>query len=89
MMDVEIAEIQSANAAWMAHKSFIAVVQDGGEWIVVQSFGEGGCPPRVGYPTARAAAARVLQLMHVGPVAPQTWPETAQIGILTEEDTHD
>jgi hypothetical protein len=41
-----------------------------------------GVAPTSTYDTNRKAAARLLQLLHIGPVAPQTWPETACIGTI-------
>jgi hypothetical protein len=46
-----------------------------------------GVGPGSGYPTLRKAAARLLQLLHVGPVAPQTWPESVCIGNINFEPT--
>lgn len=45
-------------------------------------FGPGVGPP-TSYPTLRKAAARLLQILHVGPVAPQMHPEEACIGSIT------
>lgn len=42
--------------------------------------------PTVGYPTARLAASRMLQLLGIGPVAPQTHPETIGIEIAVAEE---
>lgn len=41
--------------------------------------------PPIEYPTKRLAAARVLQLLQVGPVAPQTHPEEVCIGSIETE----
>lgn len=46
--------------------------------------GSGVGPPHE-YPTLRKAAARLLQILGTGPVAPQTWPESACIGSVTTE----
>lgn len=44
-----------------------------------------GVAPAAAYPTLRKAAARLLQLLETGPVAPQTWPEDVCIGTVTIE----
>ena len=46
-----------------------------------------GVGPSSSYPTLRKAAARLLQLLHCGPVAPQTWPEEICIGSVTMEES--
>lgn len=43
-----------------------------------------GVGPTSSYPTLRKAAARLMQLFAIGPVAPQTWPEEACIGTITQ-----
>lgn len=48
-----------------------------------------GVGPGSSYPTLRKAAARLLQLLHVGPVAPQTWPESVCIGSINSEPPDD
>lgn len=44
-----------------------------------------GVGPTSSYSTLRKAAARLMQLFAVGPVAPQTWPETACIGTIAAD----
>jgi hypothetical protein len=46
-----------------------------------------GVGPTSSYPTLRLAAARLLQLLGTGPVAPQTWPEDVCIGEVTMTPT--
>lgn len=41
-----------------------------------------GVSPPTSYNTKRQAAARLLQLLACGPVAPQTWPEAICIGSI-------
>jgi hypothetical protein len=62
-------------------------------WIIVETpegyevhewTPEGVAPPSV-YPSRRLAAARLLQLMRVGPVAPQTHPEEVCICAIEQE----
>jgi len=47
-------------------------------------YGAGVGPPHE-YSTLRKVAARLLQLFDLGPVAPQTWPESTCIGEITVE----
>lgn len=49
-------------------------------WHNAQSVG-----PTVRYPTKRLAAARILQLLGIGPVAPQDHPESICIGEITPD----
>lgn len=49
-------------------------------WNGTESEYGAGVGPTNSYPTLRKAAARLLQLLHCGPVAPQTWPEEVCIG---------
>ena|SRR5690349_15717571 len=63
----------------------------GGEFVVQEWSGPGykngaGVAPSSSYPTLRKAAARLLQLLGTGAVAPQTWPESVCIGEVTMED---
>lgn len=81
-MEEETKQIAAANLASFVGKDVLAIVEEDGEWVVHQ-FSETGVSPPSTYPSKRLAAARVLQLMHVGPVAPQTHPETAAIGAFT------
>lgn len=62
------------------------IIEEGvdGEWIIHQWHNE-GVAPQSSYPTKRLAAARLLQLLHIGPVAPQTHPEKICIGTVEKE----
>lgn len=62
------------------------IVEERGSEFIVHSWsgndakhGPGVGPPN-GYPTLRKAGARLLQLLGVGAVAPQTWPEEVCVG---------
>lgn len=46
----------------------------------VYSHNDQSVGPVIEYNTRRQAAARLLQLMELGPVAPQTWPESICVG---------
>lgn len=78
----EMHAIQSENLAAMVGKPLIAIVEDGGEWVVNQHAEDGSTFPPCRYQSKRAAAARMLQLLGIGPVAPQTHPERACIGTI-------
>ncbi len=45
-----------------------------------------GVGPATSYPTLRKAAARFLQMLGTGPVAPQTWPEDICVGSVTTRE---
>lgn len=84
--DETFARLKSARQLWMIEEcgaSFIVHQWTGEEWIN----GEGVAPSSE-YPTLRKAAARLLQLLHIGPVAPQTWPEEACLGEVTPAPNH-
>jgi len=68
------------------------MIEERGAEFIVHSWsgvgwqnGDGVGPPST-YPTLRKAAARLLQLLGTGPVAPQTWPEEVCIGEIVTED---
>lgn len=63
---------------------FIVHTWSGSEW----TNGAGVGPPHE-YPTLRKATARFLQMLGVGPVAPQTWPESNRIGSVDVESRPD
>jgi hypothetical protein len=78
----DIAEIAAENRDSWAGKQLYAIVEDGDGWTVHAHDAE-NVSPSVRYPTGRAAIARVMQLMKVGPLAPQTHPEEATISKLS------
>lgn len=80
-----IEDIARENREAWAGKTVFAIVEEVDGWSVHQH-GPGGVCPAVTYPTERLAAARLLQLLRLGPVAPQTHPETACIGTVERED---
>ena len=90
--EAEIAEIKretfdkftDSRQVWIIEErgaDFIVHQWHGGDW----QHGSGVAPPTV-YPTLRKAAARLLQLLGTGPVAPQTWPEDICVGSVTLVD---
>lgn len=83
-METDIEEIARKNLLALVGKPFIAIEERDGEFIVHQHSEDSVCP-QVSYPTKRLAASRVLQLLHIGPVAPQDHPETMEIGHVETE----
>lgn len=45
--------------------------------------------PSTTYPNKRAAASRILQLLGIGPVAPQSYPEAVAVGSITRGNAED
>jgi hypothetical protein len=56
--------------------------QDDGSWLIEQESGSGSTWPAITKPTKRAAIARLMQLVDIGPVAPQLEPESVCIGSI-------
>lgn len=83
--DPEIIEIQQD---WLEqhgeHKRWMIVKTDDGYELHVHD--RDSVSPTSTYPTKRLVASRLLQLLHIGPVAPQIEPETAEIGRLEVEE---
>jgi translation initiation factor 2 alpha subunit (eIF-2alpha) len=81
----EIEEIRQENFKRIAraHKTIMIVDIDG--HFEVHSHTPDGIGPPSSYLTKQKAAARVLQLLGVGPVAPQTWPEEVCVGSVSTE----
>ena len=77
-MDKEIAEIAEENRNAWAGKRLWCVVEEA-DGYYVHSHAPDGVSPSSRHGTKREAVARLMQLLHVGPVAPQTHPETAVI----------
>lgn len=87
--DDEIASIKRETFEQFKNSRRVWLIEErGGEFIVHNwsgndgQYGAGVGPPSR-YPTLRKAAARLLQLLQVGAVAPQTWPENVCIGTVT------
>lgn len=85
-MSAEIESIRQENFARIAkaHKTLM-IVEVGGQFEVHEHTPTGIAPTSI-YPTKHKAAARVLQLLGIGPVAPQTWPEQVCIGNISIEE---
>lgn len=81
MDDIDI--IKSEHYEANRHKEIISIVrEDNGQFGIYQQT-ERSVSPYIKYPTARLAAARALQLLNIGPVAPQYKPEEIQCSIET------
>lgn len=77
-IQTEFLEANRLNRRWI-------ILEANGQFEVHTHTSDGVAPPSV-YPTARRAVARIMQLMNVGPVAPQTWPEEVCVGSVTFDD---
>ncbi len=85
-VDEEILEIKRATSSGLCDARRVWIIEERGAEFVIHAWsgptdqhGAGVAPPS-SYPTLRKAAARLMQLLAVGPVAPQTWPEEVCIG---------
>ncbi len=88
-IDDEIASIKCETFERFKNSRRVWIIEEcDGEFVVHTwsgtdgRYGAGVGPPS-SYPTLRKAAARLLQLLHIGPVAPQTWPERVCVGMVT------
>lgn len=87
MQDPEIVSMQSEwNEKWRDRRRWILVEEADGTYSVHQHDLTGVSPPSE-YPDKRKAAARLLQLLGIGPVAPQHWPEEVCIGSIEYESS--
>lgn len=83
--DEEVAQIKRDTFDAFKDSRNVWIIEERGADFIVHSWnGENGAGvgPPSSYPTLRKAAARLMQLLHVGPVAPQTWPEAVCIGTI-------
>lgn len=86
--DETIAAIKKEVFDVLKHSRRVWIIEERGSEFIVHRWsgsewknGAGVGPPSA-YPTLRKAAARLLQLLGVGAVAPQTWPEQCCIGSI-------
>ena len=83
--DAEVAGIQRDFLdRFKASRRWIIVEESDGSYSVHEHTWDGVAPPS-SYPDKRKAAARLLQLLGIGPVAPQTWPEAVCVGEIRRE----
>ena len=81
---MNLEEIRAAHSERFAACVRWFIVEIDGQYEAHEWTPTGVAPPST-YPTRRAAVARLMQLMRVGPVAPQTHPEEACIGEIRQE----
>ncbi len=81
-----VAKIQRENLLSWVGRNVWAIIDLPDGTFGVYSQSAGGAGPVTGYNTKRQAAARLLQLMETGPVAPQTWPESIEVGYVRTRD---
>lgn len=91
--DEEISEFKRNTFDTFKDSRQVWIIEERGAEFIIHTWngsshthGAGIGPPS-SYPTLRKAAARLLQLLHTGPVAPQTWPEEVCVGTITT-DSH-
>ena len=84
--DEKIAEIKQETFDVFRGSRRVWIIEERGSEFIVHNwlgpdaqYGAGVGPPH-SYPTLRKAAARLLQILGTGPVAPQTWPESVCVG---------
>ena len=76
----DITEMQAEwNAGWRDKHRWIIVEESDGTFTIHEHTRDSVYCPTV-KKTAREVASRMLQLLNVGPVAPQDWPEEICIG---------
>lgn len=78
-MDRDVKVIKSGALAGLHDKNVFMLVEGDDVWQV-HHWTPDSVSPVSEYETPREAASRLLQLLHIGPVAPQTHPEVACIG---------
>jgi hypothetical protein len=76
----DISAMQSEwNARWRDKRRWIIVEEGDGTYSIHEHMIDGVAPPTV-KPDKRSVAARLLQLLQIGPVAPQYYPQEHCIG---------
>ena len=84
-MDAETDEMQTHwNESWRHKRRWILVEEGDGTYSVHEHMTDGVAPP-ITKPNKRDAAARLLQCLGVGPVAPQDYPEEICVGEITNK----
>jgi hypothetical protein len=84
-MDAEMDEMQAYWPTVWRHKHRWTIVDEGdGTFSVHEHTSDSICPP-ITKPNKRDAAARLLQCMGLGPVAPQDYPEEICVGEITNK----
>lgn len=87
--DETIAEIKRETFGLFKDSRRVWILEERGAEFIVHTWNGNsdmhgaGVGPASSYPTLRKAAARFLQMLGVGVVAPQTWPEEICIGSVS------
>lgn len=77
---IDITAMQAEwNIKWRDKRRWIIVEEGDGTYSIHEHMTDGVAPPTV-KPNKREVAARLLQLLQVGPIAPQDFPEEVCIG---------
>lgn len=77
----EMDDIRRENFDRFKGREVVMLIKADYGWEVAHWLASGGVAPTTGYDTPQEAAARACQLLGLAePVAPQSWPEVAQIG---------
>ena len=87
-LDPQIVSIQNDFLEQTRRQKRWIILETAEGWEVHFHTIDGVAPPS-SYPTKRLAAARVLQLLGIGPVAPQDHPEDVCVGYVAKEPSHD
>ncbi len=72
------------NARWRNKRRWIIVEEGDGSYSIHEHSKNGVAPPTA-KPGKREVAARLLQLLGIGPVAPQDYPEEVCVGVIERE----
>lgn len=84
----ETAKIKAEQFAVFKDSPHVWIIEERAADFIIHSWAPGGVGPTSSYPTLRKAASRLLQLLNIGPVAPQTWPEEVYIQLQDIKDQH-
>jgi hypothetical protein len=77
----EMDDIRQRNFERLKGREVVMLIKGDYGWEVAHWLESGGVAPTSSYDTPQEAAARACQLLKLtDPVAPQDWPEIAQIG---------
>lgn len=72
------------NSLWRNKRRWILVEEGDGTYSVHEHMIDGVATPCI-KPNKREAASRLLQLLGIGPVAPQDYPESICVGEITQK----
>lgn len=81
----EIEEIKNATFKKFKNAKQTWILEDYGAGFILHTWTPDGVAPPTSYASKREIASRLLQLLQIGPVAPQTWPEEVCISSVNME----